>query len=231
MAKSRRVGRATLTETIEEQLRSDIISGVLHPGSRLSAADLTERYDVSPTPLREALQRLAGERLVDMDPRLGARVAAVSRAHLRDTYRARKLLESVAVRESILHGDAEWENELRRAFGQLEIALAESKPAEPSAVLTWARSHANFHEVLISACASPWILTLLSTVHSHTERYRVLAAVTGARDPHSEHIAIYTAALERDPDRAAAALELHLDRTVELIEQSVDELNDDEDDA
>src|SRR5688572_6357929 len=81
-----RISRATLTEQLEEALRADILDGVYRPGQRLRASELTDRYGVSATPLREALQRLAAENLVELDPRLGATVSPISEHDLRDIY-------------------------------------------------------------------------------------------------------------------------------------------------
>ncbi len=86
-----RVSRATLTTQLEDALRLDIIEGVLAPGQRLRSAELTDRYQVSATPLREALQRLAAQNLVEIDPRFGATVAPISRSDLHDTYWLREV--------------------------------------------------------------------------------------------------------------------------------------------
>ena len=55
----------TRADWVDARLRSDILSGALPPGERLVVADLADRYGVSPTPLREALRRLAAEGLVE----------------------------------------------------------------------------------------------------------------------------------------------------------------------
>jgi len=217
----RRVRRATLTSKIEEALRADIVDGVLPAGARLTAAELTERYAVSPTPLREALQRLAAENLVDLDPRLGATVARISRAHLRDTYHVRGVLESLAVAESVRRGDQAWEDRLRHLFGEFEAAVAEAGKEGAHAVASWSRAHRDFHDGLMAASDSAWLRSFLVMLNSHSERYRLLAARTGVRDPIGEHAAIYAAAVARDADGTAEALRRHLARTVELIEESL----------
>lgn len=220
MSNAPRVRRATLTSQIEDALRSDIIEGVLAPGRRLTAADLTERYEVSPTPLREALQALAAQNLVDLDPRFGATVARISRAHLRDTYRVRQLLESLAVADSVRRADTAWESGLREAFGRFEIAVAMSQ-RESHPVLSWSQAHQAFHDALMAACDSRWLKSLLGILNAHSERYRMLAAQTGVRDPIAEHGAIFSAAIARDETATVEALRQHLGRTVEVIESSL----------
>lgn len=216
-----RVRRETLTVQIEDLLRDDIIKGELSPGQRLTAADLTQRYDVSQTPLREALQRLAGQNLVEIDPRLGTTVAPISVEHLRDTYWIRGLLESLAVRRSVERGDEEWEQSLRKLFTEFETAVVQAQGDPHGDVLSWSRAHRAFHSGLMAACGSPWLLGLLDVVTDHSERYRMLSAVKGERDPIGEHSAILSAALARDSDAAVSALKAHLDRTVEVIEGSL----------
>ena len=82
-----RVTRATLATQLEHALRDEILSGELQPGTRLRAEEIAARYGVSPTPTREALQRLLADSLISLDPRAGIQVAQVSLEELRDVYR------------------------------------------------------------------------------------------------------------------------------------------------
>jgi GntR family carbon starvation induced transcriptional regulator len=218
----RRVQRATLTEQIEDSVRSDIIAGVLKPGQRLAPLELAERYGVSATPLREAVQRLAADSLVQIDPRLGATVTPISRSHLRDTYRIRELIESWALAESIANSDAAWEASLRQLFGEFQVAVALSRTSNAAHVLSWSQAHRAFHDGLLAACDSPWAKDLLNLLNNHTERYRMLSAQFGVRDPIGEHATIFAAAVRRDAPAACEALRNHLQRTVDVIEESVD---------
>jgi DNA-binding GntR family transcriptional regulator len=215
---TRQVWRSTLTEQIENLLSRDVIEGTLQPGSRLIIADLAERYQASATPLREALQRLAARGLIEIDPHLGASVAPMSRDHLIDTYWVRSLLEEHAVRAAVEKGDAAWAANLEAVFANFASAVSRSG-AEPGRALEWAAEHRQFHASLIAACGSPWLLRLLDTLNTHTERYRLLSMRAGIRDPVAEHRAIFDAAIARDGDLAAHALVLHLDRTVDIIKQ------------
>lgn len=230
MPSNKRVQRTTLTAQIEDALREDIVSGVLTPGQRLTAAHVSERYNVSPTPLREALQRLAADGLVEIDPRLGATVAPISLAHLRDTYRVRELLECLALEDSIDRADTNpnWGDDLRRLFGDFQVAVAlaqqESDPAD--GILSWSKAHRAFHDGLLANCESKWLKDLLNILTHHTERYRMLSAQTGVRDPISEHATIFAAAATRDKEGAVEAMRQHLRRTVDVIERSLEVVDD-----
>ena len=67
----------TLAEWVDARLRSAILSGELVAGQKLRSEHLAAQWGVSPTPLREAFQRLAGEGMVAIEPQRGARVAAI----------------------------------------------------------------------------------------------------------------------------------------------------------
>jgi GntR family carbon starvation induced transcriptional regulator len=213
------IRRATLTEQIADALRKDIIDGSFAPGQRLTTAELTVRYRVSATPLREALQHLAAQGMVDIDPRLGASVPPISRAHLRDTYVVREMLEVAAVTRSIERADTAWAARLGELFVEFQEAVAKSD--RNAGVLSWSAAHRAFHEGLMANCDSPWLKSLINVITDHSERYRMLSARLGVRDPIAEHAAIYQAAVSLDVDAAAAALKQHLQLTVEVLERAL----------
>lgn len=216
-----RVTRATLMSQVEDAVRWDIVSGVLAPGQRLRAADLIQKYGVSATPLREALQRLAAQNLIDWDPRLGAAVAEVSLAELRDIYWLREVLESLALTRSIERADERWETAVRNAWEALLNTPRPSPGMERPALIAWSRAHRTFHEALLSGCDSAWLMRFIGTLSDHSERYRVLSARIGTRDSREEHEEIYRAALAREIEPAVEALRHHLESTVKTIEQEL----------
>src|SRR5690349_4617973 len=86
-----------LIEETARVLREHIVEGRLAPGERLSERDLGARLGVSRTPLREALRLLAAERLVEVRPRRGARVAPLDSTVVEDVYPVLACLERLAV--------------------------------------------------------------------------------------------------------------------------------------
>jgi GntR family transcriptional regulator, carbon starvation induced regulator len=215
-----RVSRATLAAQVEEAIRADIISGALEPGQRLRASELTQRYGVSATPLREALQTLAARNLVALGPRLGATVAPVSRRELEDIYWLRELLEDQALERSIRLGDADWEQRVTAAYRAFESTHAGSETHDTDAA-TWSNLHRAFHDTLFDACDSAWLLRFVRTLSDHSERYRMLSRRRAQRHSLAEHEAIFHAAIERDVRGAQHALRRHLVATVDLLAQSL----------
>lgn len=92
-------------DVVETALRRAIIAAEFEPGQRLSAEALAVRFNVSPTPVREALARLAGDNLVVAKPQRGVRVAELSLTAMEEIYEIRGLLEPLAIERSVQRFD------------------------------------------------------------------------------------------------------------------------------
>ena len=100
------IGRL-LRETVYEQLREDIISCKLAPGTEIREAELAARFDMSKSPVRDALMRLEREGLVITSPRQGYRVAPVSLSDVLDMFHLRAALERACMERIVLHASDE----------------------------------------------------------------------------------------------------------------------------
>ena len=90
-----------------EQIRSDIVTCRFQPGEELREADLADRYNVSKSPVRDALQRLQFEALVETLPRQGHRVMPISVSDAKDILEMREALEAAALRKIVKSGTDE----------------------------------------------------------------------------------------------------------------------------
>jgi len=214
----------TLTEELQERLRNDILSGALRPGERLRIDRLKQMYGPSATPLREALTRLAGEWVVELSERSGFRVAAMSLPDLQDVTRVRVLLECEALRESIARGDSAWEASILAAHHRVSRMPC---PMELAKYPEWEALNESFHDSLIAACDSPWMLRFRGIAYYAHKRYRMLAIRHASRlgeatsaveiDRSDEHRTILEAALERDVEAACVATRRHIEMTQRVI--------------
>ena len=105
-------GNRLLRETVYEQLRADMISCKLAPGTELREAELAARFDMSKSPVRDALMRLESEGLVITLPRQGYRVAPVSLTDVLDMFHLRAALERACVERIVQHASNEQLSEL-----------------------------------------------------------------------------------------------------------------------
>ncbi len=212
-------GRETLASVAYQRLWDDIVGGALRPGSKLRLHSLTERYNVGNSPLREALNRLSANGMVQREENRGFRVSPASSEELQELIRTRCWLEETALRESIRRGDVVWEEGVLLAFHRLarKIRLQDGQHMRVDG--TWEDLHRAFHLSLLSACNSNILLEYCAQLHERTLRYRNLSSMTAYRDRHEldEHRAIRDAALDRDADKAVELLRAHYRITGEIV--------------
>ncbi len=201
---------ATRSDWVEERLRDAILEGQLEPGQRLHANQLAQRWNVSPTPLREAFQRLAADGLVEMLPQRGARVAEMSVEDAAEIYELRLLLEPLCLRQSLERADDEHRREIDEAFEAFRTASTLEASVE---------AHARFHRVLLARCPSSWLRRFTTQLADGSRLYQVASAGgrPARRHPKAEHRALRDAAVAGQIDRCVGLAEAHLLRTLELI--------------
>lgn len=205
-------------------LRHDLVHGKFAPGARLRVEHLKDQYLVGSGTLREALQLLISDALVTAEGQRGFRVAPISMADLEDLTNTRVRLETEALRQSIRHGDAQWEATLVASYHLLKKAEIDPNCLAPD---LWEIRNKAFHDALIAAFDSPWNKYFLSILYRHGERYRninmrLTAAHAAERDVHQEHEYLFRATMERQEDQAALALEAHIRLTHDIIKHQTE---------
>ncbi|MGY3439803.1 MULTISPECIES: GntR family transcriptional regulator [unclassified Marinovum] len=200
----------TDAESAYATLRQAIVTGELPPDRKLKIAELRSQFGFGAAPLREALSRLIGERAVVQRSNRGFFVRSATAEEVEDLGRVRILHESDALRASLSRGDDAWEAQLVAAYHSLR--LAEDRNTSPQEIET--RNKA-FHDALVSACLSDWLLDLRGQIYAHHERYRHLSRSLGpsGRDTPAEHAAIYQAAIARDIEATCALTARHIELT------------------
>lgn len=205
----------TLTEQVLDRLRDDIVSGKLAASEKLRVQDLSQRYGVGASPLREALSRLTADGLVANESNRGFRVASMSVADFVDVAENRRRIESLALEQSIKAGDDEWEGRLIADYHQLKKFEATHRPNSKlnDAAFEWEQRHRNFHLSLISACPSRWLLHFDWLLVCQFDRYRRLVVLNSrmARAGRLQEQELVEAALARDAKTASQVLCAHID--------------------
>lgn len=216
----------TLAEQAHRMLRRDIISGALPAGRALRLEYLKGRYGISFSPLREALNRLHSERLVVSTPSRGFRVAPFSEEEMWDVIETRIVIDSEALRRSLVRGDDAWEAKLVASFHALMLAtgrriLDANAPESPDEDQLEERHH-DFHRNLIAACGSRWLLNLSDQLYAQTERYRQPSLRDRnywklERDVGTEHRQLLDAAVARNANLALGLLARHYRETGRMV--------------
>ncbi len=210
-----------LSEQAYDRIRLDILHGELFPGEKLQIEAISERYGIGAVPVREALNRLSSEGLVERKSHRGFHVAAISMTELEELVKTRIWLETLALTESIRNGDEAWEDDLVVSCHRLartQRRLPEAAGREVSQ--EWEERHKEFHMLLVDRCGSAWLLGFCSTLMDQAVRYRNLSmnanpSKTRREGAPAEHQAILDAVLDRDTGRACALLAEHYRLTLD----------------
>lgn len=157
---------------VYDRLRADILSCVLPPGSEFREGDLAEQFGVSKSPIRDALQRLEIEGLVEIEPRRGHRVAPISIADAEDILGLREILETGAIRTIVANA----------SDGTL-TGLDRLRDASTTDVRAFAAYNRNFHQAICEAAGNR---RLSASVAGLMENYDRLCLVSLSSSGRSE---------------------------------------------
>ncbi|MBJ7576826.1 GntR family transcriptional regulator [Devosia sp. MC532] len=213
--------KLTAASQIALELRQEILQGSLPPGSRLRIEVLRQRFSTAINPVREALNRLVAEGLVDLQDHKGFSVSQVSLEVWRDLLEARCILEVEALRRSIANGTEEWRDEIVVSLHRLTRTPRFLDDARKVRNDKWEVYHHRFHRALVSCCGSDKIMAICDDLREQSDRYRAVAASSHKprTDYDDEHKAIAEAAMAGNGDEAAGLLERHYRKTLKVIEQ------------
>ena len=154
---------STKADEIALVLEDEIVSGQIEAGSVLRQEQLSDRFGVSRTPIREALRRLAALGLVSFVPNRGVRVRTLSREELREAFLVRAELESLATEVATPRmGPAQLEelDAAEQRFAELTAAQrqqARSGAADRELAVEWMKANYAFHDVIYAAAGSPYV--------------------------------------------------------------------------
>jgi DNA-binding GntR family transcriptional regulator len=214
----------SLTEHIYNELRAELISCALKPGERLRTSELSTRFSVSLSGVREALSRLVSEGLVLADPQRGFRAAAMSREDLLNLTETAMGIEAMCVRSALAAGDKDWEERLVAARDTVMAAPLTTKSEGGRLSASFAKAHQDFHDTLMSACSNARTSQLRRLLHDQSERYRQLCIplTPNLAELKSGYEEITGAALARDADRVIALIAEQFHRNVERFIEAME---------
>lgn len=198
-----RLDNSSLRARVYQSLQDAIVSGELAPGQRLRDQDLAARLGVSRTPVREALQRLEDEGLVETSPRASTRVAPLEARAACEAFPVVAALHALAARHAVVHLTQEEIAAMRAANNRLAALVA---ALDPATVLHAIQTDDQFHAVLLTAAHNTELLKALDRVMPNVRRleYAQFGSLAGRKSVH-QHKAII-AACERGAAEEAAAL-------------------------
>ncbi len=196
----------TISAAVEQQIVEDIIGGHIAPGAKLDEQMLATRFNVSRTPVREALRQLLATGLVESIPRRGAVVASFGPERLSQLYEALGELESLCAQLAAKRMTAIERKELELALKPLQDAAAQGNRD-----IYLARSDA-LHDVVHRGCHNPFLVDLVRGYRMRSLPFRNLQPYSRERVKSSieERQRIVAAIMAQDAEGAARAMREHV---------------------
>ena len=208
-------GARSLRDTVYQQLRDEILNGRISPRERLTEPKLGKAFDVSRTPVREALSRLLSDGLVERTD-FGYAVVVPSLEDLRNLYELRITLELRGIGRAIENPEVRHDEQLLRSEQERWAELRDAPP-EPDA--SFVLFDEGFHQTLSRSSGNTQLTDALVTVnhkiravrmHDFVEPERITATI-------DEHLEILRLVLARELPSALTALHKHVGESLEVV--------------
>jgi DNA-binding GntR family transcriptional regulator len=205
--------KKVLAEAIYQRIKEQIMDQAFQPGTRLNIDALALELNVSPTPVRESLARLAAERLVTFESFKGYSVnQPLNSRQIADLMHVRRLIELDAVQKAAQ----------RILFHELMLLEENLSQEGHSCSGSWGSGYQSFnqldqmfHEIVVTAADNPYLLDAYKSLNIHIllARFHPYFEDGDQCDTCNEHIAILEALKNHDPRAAVQAIENHLHNT------------------
>jgi DNA-binding GntR family transcriptional regulator len=209
----------TKKDFVVEILREAILSGALKPGERLEQEQLANHFEVSSTPVREALRQLEAEGLIEHIPHKGVRVVELSVEDVREVYMIRGVLETLAVRLAVPNLSHEELRELEELHEQMVDLLSRNLLEQLGDV------NRHFHMTLYKASKSRVLCDMINNLWTRLPWFDVWTVIPGrAQEAWEEHDKIMDAARKRDPDLASDMIKEHCERGCQRVADHIQKL-------
>lgn len=200
----------TLTELVYEDIKRDILSGGISPGSKISLEDTASRLDVSLTPVREALTKLQQEGIVQYIPRAGWRASKLSKKTYLKYRELQMVLELTLTELALPHVTGETIDKMDAANQKLQYCIDHLPQEElPQALL---QINDSIHMMLFSCYDNEIMTKALQNVWNMMGYYRlVLFGTPYFREiGYKDHAQLIAALREKDAQAVYKAMEQHL---------------------
>jgi len=210
-------GGISLGRQAYQRLRDQIVTLKLAPGTPLQESALVEELELGRTPIREALQWLAGEGLVVLRPRRGAFVADISVTDLQQIFELRQVLEGYAAALAAQRATEADVAALEQALADLDAADSRE---DTQAHIEIDRA---FHRALSRSAHNKFLCSTLSRLYNLNLRlwYLALERIGPMHNAVEQHRAVLEAIKEHDSQKAEAAIREHIADFQERIRATI----------
>lgn len=201
--------------TIYRQLRADILSCSLRPGSQIQERELIERFSVSKSPIRDALLKLEEQNLIEILPRKGYRVKPVSLTDARELYDMRLILERECVSRAMDQSD-----------GALTVLDAYRVGPDSDDLSEWIAYNRHFHIAIADLSGNARLSAVARDVIEQFDRLTYTSvSLTGPKGRAQfvgEHVAMIEAIMHRDRRHALSLAKDHVEGAKQIVLETLE---------
>lgn len=199
----------SLSEKAYLIIRRKLLIGSVPHGTKLNEVDLASQLGISRSPIREALQRLMHEGLLQQIPRRGVFVRQFTSQEIIELSEVREALEVQAVRLAARRASDEALEQLQSTLRAAEKRLANGEEGYPT--------DEDFHMSLFRLAANRQLTDLAVSIHTQLRLARSLSGAKPARAKEAlkEHLAIFSCVSERNEEKAVHTMQQHISHATE----------------
>ncbi len=208
--------RERASDSVFSILRESIVTQAFPPGQRLNVKDLAEKLGVSMTPVKEAINRLATEGLVEILPRSGTFVTEVAAQDVIETFELRAALECLAAEKALERMTPEDVARLKDLVKEMDKSASTEKERA-----THDRKNVEFHNLIIELSGNRKLMEIYRSLNAHIKIARIHYSRTGwaerLKTEQEEHKRILRAFETRNRETAVKHLRQHIERGAQCL--------------
>lgn len=212
----------SLSDQLCDRITQSILSGELPPGSRISEANIAKMFGISRGPMREALYRLEGRKLVERTPNAGVKVISPSPEEMLEAYAVREALEGMAARLTAGCATARLIAKLERMVERHRKQLGDEAFI---AVKEGELGDLEFHFAVIEGCGNTMLAEMLTDQLYFLMRIfsiKIGGAIGLSKAAIKEHEEVLEAIRERDGDRAERIMRRHIREASDMLQRIIE---------
>ena len=201
-----------LNQKIYRILKTRIIKGNLKPGEKILESKIAEQLGVSRTPVREALQKIAAEGLVEIKPNLGMIITEFSFEDICEVLQIRGILEGLAASIAAKKINKEEIKKLEKNVEQMSISI------DKNDLVAYSDLNGEFHNLIFNVCGNKRLTKICNNLSNSDYRYRIRALRNNPERIKSslrEHQEIVKALKRKDSEQADRLSQKHVKNILE----------------
>ncbi len=207
--------RTMLADEVYGALQQSILDGTVPPDARINAGELARRFDVSPTPVREALARLESDGLVEKLPLRGYRTTdLLDGRQLEELFELRLLLEPESAARAAVRRSTDDVAGLESEMKAGRVALDQE-----DAYRSLSQHDVRLHDLVFRAAHNETVRQAYARTHCHLHTFRLAYTGSYVADTVAEHSSVVAVIVEGDEQQAAVAMRTHIERSRDRLRQ------------